>query len=609
MTTTLAGSDATEIAPISSAGLPPTRSTDSGSVGRTQHTDVTEDVMKAKVLFVLTLLGLGLCWMITGCGGGGSAAPPPMVSVPAVSVAISPSMPIVNEDEVQSFTATVSGSINTAVVWSIQEGAAGGAITANGVYTAPSTQGTFHIVATSQADSAKSSTAAVTVPPVSVVIAPQSDTLKALGTRTFTATSATGTPISAVTWSVHEGTLGGTVDNSGNYTAPSTLGTFHVIATSVPESTQKAVAIVTVVFSGFTPVGSMNTGRKGHTATLLASGKVLVAGGTDASGNALAAAELFDPVSGNFTLIGNMATARSHHTATLLADGKVLVAGGITAALGASPCGADFLASAEVFDPASGNFTHVTGMETPRAFHSAVRLPSGGVLVVGGLAMGCLSPLDPSDGAGLELFNPASNSFSPVNGSVSNPFASATLLGNGKILVAGGLGIGGESDVSANLIDASSLKSSSTGMMVGGREGHTATLLQDGKVLVSGGDMVEPNSVNSIDAFLSSAELYDSLSGIFNQTGYMAIERFGHTSTLLTSGQVLVAGGNASGTAELFDPSTGTFTSTGSLQRARSGHTATILQDGKVLVVGGVAEGIASPDPTASPLATAELYY
>ncbi len=185
------------------------------------------------------------------------------VTVPAVSVAISPSMPIVNEDEAQAFTALVSGSINTAVVWSIQEGTAGGAITANGVYTAPSTQGTFHIVATSQADSAKNSTATVTVPPVSVVIAPQSDTLKALGTRTFTATTAAGTPIIAVTWSVQEGTPGGTVDNSGTYTAPSTLGTFHVIATSVPDPNQRAVATVTVVPSGFRAVGPMSSGVRG----------------------------------------------------------------------------------------------------------------------------------------------------------------------------------------------------------------------------------------------------------------------------------------------------------------------------------------------------------
>jgi len=530
------------------------------------------------------------------------------VTVPAVSVAISPSMPIVNEDEAQAFTALVNGSINTAVVWSIQEGTAGGAITANGVYTAPSTQGTFHIVATSQADSAKNSTATVTVPPVSVVIAPQSDTLKALGTRTFTATTAAGTPIIAVTWSVQEGTPGGTVDNSGTYTAPSTLGTFHVIATSVPDPNQRAVATVTVVPSGFRAVGPMSSGRKGHVATLLPSGKVLVTGGADASGNALATAELFDPVSGNFTLTGNMTTARLRHTATLLADGKVLVAGGVTAASGGFFCGADFLASAEVFDPASGSFTQVASMGTARAFHSKVRLPTAAVLIVGGLAMGCLSPLGPFDGAGPELFNPATGSFSPVNGSVSDPFASATILGNGKILLAGGLGSGGESDGSASLIDASSLSSSSTGMMVGGREAHTATLLQDGKVLVNGGDLVEPDSVYSIDTFLSSAELYDPVSGMFNQTGSMAIQRFGHTSTLLTNGQVLVAGGDAFGTAELFDPSAGTFTATGSLRTARSGHTATILQDGRVLVVGGIAGAIVSPDPTDSPLATAEIY-
>ena len=90
----------------------------------------------------------------------------------------------------------------------------------------------------------------------------------------------------------------------------------------------------------FTNTGSLNTARYQHTATLLPNGKVLVAGGLDISNNALASAELYDPASGTWTATGNLNTARYLHTATLLPNGKVLVAGGLS---GGNP----FLASAE----------------------------------------------------------------------------------------------------------------------------------------------------------------------------------------------------------------------------------------------------------------------
>src|SRR5258705_23539 len=115
--------------------------------------------------------------------------------------------------------------------------------------------------------------------------------------------------------------------------------------------------------------GSMDTARGLHTATLLASGKVLVAGGFN--GNYLRSAELYDPGTGKWTATGSMGSARSNHTATLLPSGKVLAAGSS--------------ASAELYDPASGTWTPTGSMHYEHLSHTATLLPSGQVLVEGGL--------------------------------------------------------------------------------------------------------------------------------------------------------------------------------------------------------------------------------
>src|SRR5713101_5816396 len=94
--------------------------------------------------------------LITSCGGGGSSAAPPPPPPPPVSVTISPNPVTLPAGGSQTFIATVNGSANTAVTWSLQEGAAGGTITNMGVYTAPRAPGTYHVVATSVADNTKS---------------------------------------------------------------------------------------------------------------------------------------------------------------------------------------------------------------------------------------------------------------------------------------------------------------------------------------------------------------------------------------------------------------------------------------------------------------------
>src|SRR5262249_13885386 len=177
-----------------------------------------------------------------------------------------------------------------------------------------------------------------------------------------------------------------------------------------------------------------------HTATLLPGGKVLIAGGVDdvtrcivsCTGNALASAELYDPGAGTFAATGSMTTARVGHTATLLANGKVLIAGGCS---GSWPCG-NALSRAELYDPASGTFTATGNMSAARSGHSATLLANGHVLIVG------TEPAFPVP-SWAELYDPANGSFAATADLlIARQDHRAVLLPTGSVLVAGGRGVG-----------------------------------------------------------------------------------------------------------------------------------------------------------------------
>ena len=185
---------------------------------------------------------LALC--VSGCGGGGGGGGNTGNNPVPVSVSVSPSGASIAPASVQTFTATVSGSANTAVTWGVQEGAAGGSIASNGQYTAPAFAGTYHISATSLADATKIGIVPIQVHVV-VSVSPQVPTLTLNQTQTFSAT-VTGTSTQTVSWSVLEGATGGSIDASGHYTAPSLPGTYHVIAKSQVDLSQQGSTIVTV---------------------------------------------------------------------------------------------------------------------------------------------------------------------------------------------------------------------------------------------------------------------------------------------------------------------------------------------------------------------------
>jgi hypothetical protein len=340
--------------------------------------------------------------------------------------------------------------------------------------------------------------------------------------------------------------------------------------------------------SGFTATGSLATARLYHSATLLPNGKVLVAGGIDSSFNRIVvSAELYDPASGTWTGTGDMDHGGlAAHTAILLPNGKVLVAGGGLY----SELSFQNSDHAELYEPASGTWTS-TGPITSFFDRSATLLPNGKVLLAGGD-----NGEDSNGVSSAELYDPASETSTPTGSlGTARSHHPATLLPNGKVLVTGGYDSSGNLTTSAELYDPASGTWTATGSLGTARLGHTATLLANGKVLVVGG--------RNSSGGLASAELYDPASGAWTATGSLTTARVGHTATLLPTGKVLLAGGTNSGvlaSAELYDPASGAWTATGSLTTARVGHTATLLSNGNVLFAGGVNDtGV---------LASAELY-
>jgi Galactose oxidase, central domain/Kelch motif len=362
------------------------------------------------------------------------------------------------------------------------------------------------------------------------------------------------------------------------------------VATPIPTP-----AASTAIASPMALTGPLGAGRQIHTATLLADGRVVIAGGFDFADLPLASASLYDPATNTFSPTGSMAAARGLDTATLLSDGRVLIAGGGPASwVHPGP----YLASAELYDPKTGTFSPTGSMTTTREAQTATRLNDGRVLIAGGIDVGQHAV------ASAELYDPKAGTFSPTGSmTTARAFHTATLLSDGRVLIVGGnagiWGFTGAIRASAEIYNPKTGTFSVTGPMTSARAWHTATLLSDGRVLMTGG-------VNA-GVQLASAELYDPKTGTFTPTGSMKDARVYQTAALLSDGRVLVAGGGADYTngiflasAELYDPKTGTFRVTGSMIEARTYQTASVLADGRVLVTGGYG--------AQAPLASAELY-
>jgi hypothetical protein len=464
----------------------------------------------------------------------------------------------------------------------------------SGLYIAPqNSSGTFQVVAKSQANPGSMGIAAVTVP--QLTISPTAVTLPLNGTLTFTAV---GSASNSVTWTVQE-KGGGAINGVGFYAAPNAVGFYHVVATSIEETTVTASATVSVTTSSgrFTPTGSLREARGLHTATLLPDNKVLVAYGSnsssyiDATGYVgLSSIEVYDPVSGTFTeIVGESGAGIFGHTATLLPNGKVLLAGGFVNSVwdyGSSTSSNE----TSLYDSATSVFSETGNMTAPRGGHTATLLANGKVLIAGGADQDLT-------GTGLvsaELYDPSAGTFTQTGSMAVGRFLhTATLLQNGKVLIVGGV-LTSVSDpvATAEVYDPVTGTFTMTGAMATAREQHTATLLTDGRVLIVGG------TTSTGTTATATAEVYDPSTGSFSVTGSMAEARTFNTATLLPNGKVLVAGGgDENSSAEVYDPGTSSFSITGGMEIGRSGHTATLLSDGSVLVAGGgIFAGLASAE-------------
>ena len=254
--------------------------------------------------------------------------------------------------------------------------------------------------------------------------------------------------------------------------------------------------------------------------------------------------------------------------------------------LSASSCKAHPASSNEPSRPVreAGTVNAIRSMNAKRAAHTATLLPNGKVLIAGGMT---------DSGSGLasaEIFDPTTNIFTAIdNMTVARAGHTATLLRSGKVLIAGGYN--GDYLDSAELFDPATGKFTSAPKMVTKRSGHVATLLNSGKILLAGGTGVGWT-------FLSDAELYDPTTNTFTATGSMTTARESHTATLLKDGRILIAGGHKDRrpnitiyrSTEIYNPASGTFTVAGNLTIKRHKHDATRLADGRVLIVGGSDE-------------------
>jgi hypothetical protein len=335
------------------------------------------------------------------------------------------------------------------------------------------------------------------------------------------------------------------------------------------------------------PTPAMNSARSGAASVLMPDGRILVTGGSDANGNALASAEFFN-ADGSFSDAPAMASPRSGHSAVWLPTGYVLVAGGTTSGGGATN-------TAELFDPLSNQWrTLASTMVEARTEFTATVLRYGNVVIAGGSHAGV--PV-----SSVEVFDISSETFSSAGAlNTARANAAAAAVSDYKVLVAGGSDANGLTLASTELIDTEAGTITAGPALSSPRQSASATVLLDGKVLIAGGSYPEGAAVNAGVAELSSTDIYDPSAGVISAGPVLSAPRASHQAFLLpNNNNVLFVGGVSAGqdlpSADLYTPWTGTVATQPSMPAARKKATGSAMYspafrdglDGVLLVAGG----------------------
>jgi len=370
--------------------------------------------------------------------------------------------------------------------------------------------------------------------------------------------------------------------------APTTTTTYTLTVTNLAGSTVGRSYTITVTTGTFVATSNASSLNRYHgsRSVTLADGRVLVYG-TDQNFGTVKT-DIFDPATNAFSAVGDSTFKRNQSPGVVLASGKVLVAGGTTYVTN-SYGEPDFASTieAELFDPASNTWSTTGSMNTPRREFFMVRLNNGKVLVGGGMS-DKFSFLKSA-----EIYDPTTETFSSVPDMPGDnrQGASAILLSNGRVLVVGG-SPGGNPLKSAIIFDASTNSWSSVSSQMQTEHYLNAAIvaLNDGRVLIAGGQTLGGVSVSKIDIF-------DPATNTFSAGPELSQPRQGLTAHVLADGKVVLIGGMAyessSNTVDVYDPITSRIIRQfNTMSYTRYEHSSALLLDGRVLIVGAFASAI-----------------
>ncbi|HET9344063.1 MAG TPA: kelch repeat-containing protein [Candidatus Limnocylindrales bacterium] len=320
-------------------------------------------------------------------------------------------------------------------------------------------------------------------------------------------------------------------------------------------STPRADPEVVYAPMTWTSLPAMTTPRSSHTATVLADGRVLVAGGlVEAEGDAPTSAEIFDPATSSWTSTGSMTTARTGHNALLLADGRVVVIGGNSPTSGSA---------AEVWDPSTGEWAAIGGL-IPVPRDSAALLSDGRILVAGGSGRTRASLLDLATGTWTQT-----DHYSEARYNVS-----LVTLRDGTLLLVGGDHLADRGMALVERYEPSSNGWSVVGSLKPQTHAHSIALLDDGRILAIGSE--RPSQ--------EFAQLFDPVSGQSTFVNTPLAAWAGGDAVRLPDGRVLFASGEGAG---YFDPASESWVSIPPMPDPRSGATMSLLRTSAVLIAGG----------------------